>query len=110
MRRLVPIALTAALHRQLVARGLGRHREHEVIAMGKADLDAFSVFLGDRHYALGDEPSTTDATTFGFLATTIYVEGDNPLFCHAASLDNLTAYCERIRARYFTETLPPARI
>ena len=73
--------------------------------MGKADLDAASTFLGDKPYFLGDEPATIDATVFGFLGVSAYVEGDNPLFNHAASLDNLMAYCERMRARYFPETL-----
>jgi glutathione S-transferase len=63
------------------------------------------VFLGDRPYFLGNEPSGIDACVFGFLGVTIYVEGDNPLFRHAASLPNLVAYTERMRARYFPETL-----
>lgn len=104
-RDAVPLLFRSALAKQLYARGLGRHDEAEIIAMGKADLDAASAFLGDKPYFLGDDPATVDATAFGFLATSIYVEGDNPLFCHAASLPNLVAFCERVRARYFPETL-----
>ena len=50
------------------------------------------------------EPRKT-LRAFGFLGVTIYVEGDNPLYRHAASLPNLVAYTERMRARYFPETL-----
>ena len=35
----------------------------------------------------------------------VYVNGDNPLFSYAASLENLKRYCERLRAQYFPETL-----
>ena len=41
----------------------------------------------------------------GFLGVTIYVKGDNPLYRHAASLANLASYTERMRARFFPETL-----
>jgi glutathione S-transferase len=104
-RQVVPLMFMSAFRKQLYARGLGRHDEETIIAMGKADLDAASTFLGDKPYFLGDEPATIDATVFGFLGVSAYVEGDNPLFNHAASLDNLMAYCERMRSRYFPETL-----
>ena len=75
------------------------------IEMGKADLDAASDFLADKPYFLGQRPSSLDATAFGFLGVSVYVQGDNPLFNHAASLPNLVAYCERMRAQFFPETL-----
>jgi glutathione S-transferase len=93
------------LKKQLHARGLARHGESEILAQGKADLDALSRMLGDNEFFFGDRPSTIDACIFGFLGVTIYVNGDNPLFTYAASLPNLKRYCERMRARYFPETL-----
>lgn len=109
-RSIVPRIFLSAFKKQLHARGLGRHEEADIIAMGKADLDAASAFLADKPFFLGDEPSSIDACVFGFLGVSAYVEGDNPLFNHAASLDNLMSYCERMRARYFPETLPaPAK-
>jgi len=105
LRLLVPPLMLSQFKKQLYARGLGRHDEREIIAMGQADLTAASTFLGDRLYFLGDEPSSLDACAFGFLGVSVYVEGDNSLFRHAASLENLVAYSERMRARYFPETL-----
>jgi glutathione S-transferase len=105
IRTIAPPIFLSGLRKQLHARGLGRHDEPEIIAMGKADLDAASAFLADKPYFLGHEPATVDACAFGFLATSVYVSGDNPLFAHAASLRNLVDYCERMRARYFPETL-----
>jgi glutathione S-transferase len=104
-RPLVKAMFTGALKKQLYARGVSRHGEETLIEMGKADLDAASALLGDKKYFLGDEPHTVDACAFGFLATSIYVAGDNPLFNHGAAKENLAAYCERMRARYFPETL-----
>lgn len=105
LRAIVPVVLRTSLRRQLYARGLGRHRPREIVAMGQADLDAASSFLASKPFFLGEAPSSVDATAFGFLATSVYVEGDNPLFSHAASLENLVAYCDRMRARYFPETM-----
>jgi glutathione S-transferase len=104
-RPIVRTLFTRQLRKQLHARGVCRHTEEEILAMGKADLDAASAFLADKPFFLGEEPRTIDACIFGFLGASIYVSGDNPLFRHAASLDNLRRYTERIRARYFPETL-----
>lgn len=109
LRWIVPRVLRRQLGAQLHARGLGRHTESEIIAQGKADLDALSQLLGDREYFLGDRPSSLDACVFGCLACAVYVAGDNPLFNHAASKENLKRYCERVRGRYFPETVAAGR-
>jgi len=83
-RLIAPPMMRSQFKKQLYARGLGRHDESDIVAMGQADLDA---------------------TAFGFLGVTVYVTGDNPLYRHAASIPNLMAYTERMRARYFPETL-----
>ena len=105
IRWLLPTVLKRTFTTQLHARGMGRHSEDVIIAQGKSDLDALSVLLGDQAYFLGDRPSSIDACVFGFLGVTLYVAGDNPLYRHGASLENLLRYCERMRARYFPETL-----
>ena len=48
---------------------------------------------------------TTQSLELWNLGVTIYVEGDNPLYRHAASLGNLVAFTERMRSRSFPETL-----
>lgn len=105
LKWIVPKVVLKQLRKQLHARGLGRHAESEIIAQGKADLDALSCLLGDRAYFAGDQPSAIDACLLGFLGSSVYVRGDNPLFTYAASLPNLLSYCERMRARYFPETV-----
>jgi len=105
LRWLAPTMIKRAFGKQLHARGMGRHEEEVIIAQGKADLDALAELLGDQPYLLGDRPSSIDACVFGFLGVSLYVAGDNPLYRYGASLDNLMRYCERMRARYFPETL-----
>jgi glutathione S-transferase len=105
LRWLVPTVLKRSFGKQLHARGMGRHAEDIIIAQGKADLDALAELLGDQPYLLGDRPASIDACVFGFLGVSLYVAGDNPLYQYGASLDNLMRYCERMRARYFPETL-----
>lgn len=105
VRPLVVGLITSKFRKQLQARGLGRHSPDEIVAMGRADLDAAADFLGDKPYFLGDRPSGIDACVFGFLGVSVYVTGDNPLFRHAAEKPNLFAYCERLRALWFPETL-----
>ena len=105
LRWLVPTVLKRAFGKQLHARGMGRHSEDVIIEQGKADLDALAELLGDQPYLLGDRPASIDACVFGFLGVSLYVAGDNPLYQYGASLDNLMRYCERMRARYFPETL-----
>jgi glutathione S-transferase len=105
VRWLVPTVLKRTFTTQLYARGMGRHSEDVIIEQGKSDLDALSQLLGDQPYFLGDRPSSIDACVFGFLGVTLYVAGDNPLYQYAASCENLMSYCERMRERYFPETL-----
>jgi glutathione S-transferase len=105
IRWLVPTMIRRAFGRQLHARGMARHSEEVILAQGKADLDALSELLGDKPYFLGDEPSSIDACIFGFLGVSVYVAGDNPLYRYGASLENLMRYAERMRVRYFPETL-----
>lgn len=105
VRYILPTVVGRAFRKQLHARGMGRHAEDVIVAQGKADLDAIAALLGDKPFMLGDRPSLLDACVFGFLGVSIYVEGDNPLFRYAASLENLVRYTERLRAQYFPETL-----
>ena len=105
LRWLLPMVLKRAFSKQLYERGMGRHSEDVIIAQGKADLDALAGLLGDQPYFLGDRPSSIDACVFGFLGVSLYVDGDNPLYLYGASLQNLMRYCERMRERYFPETV-----
>lgn len=101
VRVLVRSLIRRDLRKQLHARGVGRHKDADIIRMGVADLDAASALLGDKPYFFGDEPTDIDATAFAFLALTRYTQFPSPLWSHFRGLTNLTAYCDRVLERYF---------
>jgi glutathione S-transferase len=84
-------------------RGIGRHTDAEIAGMASDDLQAAATWLGDARYFFGDQPTTTDCTLFGFLATTLWApipySAQDSLLRHA----NLISFCERMRERYWPE-------
>lgn len=98
--------LVAALARrgqlqELRGQGIGRHTAEEVYVLGKADLTALAVALGDKSYFLGEQPTSFDATAYAFVANLLWTPLDSPLTRHVRSLDSLTAYGERMKQRYY---------
>jgi len=81
--------------------GLGRHSKEEIYALGNADLTALSAYLEEKPYFMGEQPTSLDATAYGFLAHILYVGYESPLEAHARALPNLRAYCDRMRQRYY---------
>ena len=59
--------------------GLGRHNREEMYSLAIDDITALSAFLGDKPYALGDQPTTLDATAYGFLAALLVPPIASPL-------------------------------
>jgi glutathione S-transferase len=84
-------------------RGVARHDRDEIAGMAADDLRAASLLLGDQPYLFGDRPTTTDCTLYGFLSHTLWAP--IPYFAQEELRrhENLVAYCERMRARYWAE-------
>jgi glutathione S-transferase len=101
MRALLPALVRRSMKAQLHAQGLGRHREAEILAQGELFLNALSTALGARRYWFGDQPTSIDATLYGFLAVLILGDLDTPLRRSAMRCDNLVAYVGRLHATYF---------
>jgi glutathione S-transferase len=91
------------MRKQLYARGIARHSPEVIAAKGKADVDAFAAFLEDRPFMFGDEPSSYDASAFGLLAPVVYWPMETPVAQHARSLEPITAFCDRMKARCFKQ-------
>ncbi len=83
--------------------GLGRLPHDEIIARGRADLDAIAQTLGDRPYALGDAPHGVDAMLLGFLWTLQSHPFPSRLKEHVDGDDVLGAYATRMRDRYWAD-------
>ena len=101
LRQLVPVFARRGLRKQLHGQGTGRHSRDDIFAIGCRDVSALSELLGDQAFFLGDEPTSLDATGYGFLANLLWVPIDLPIRAHAQKLPNLEAYCQRMKARYF---------
>ncbi|KAG7170094.1 Failed axon connections-like 6 [Homarus americanus] len=64
------------------AQGIGRHSYAEVEEMGRKDLNALSVYLGEKRYLMGDEPTEVDCAVFGMLSQIL----NSPIFRPTANV------------------------
>jgi glutathione S-transferase len=96
------------MQRTLHLQGMGRHNRDEVYHIGCADITALSVMLGKKAYLFGDQPTSVDASAFGFLHNILHDGMGTPLTKRAESYANLVKYCERINAKYFTASADAA--
>ncbi|MGR9108545.1 MAG: glutathione S-transferase family protein [Gammaproteobacteria bacterium] len=103
IREIVAPIYRRLIKRQIYGHGLGRLTTEEIFALGKADLDAISVLLGQKPYMMGDNPTSIDATVFAFLTNTINLPIESEVKNHALSKKNLVDYCNRINAEFFPE-------
>jgi glutathione S-transferase len=95
--------------KHLFERGIARHTAEEVTAMGRADVDALSDWLGDRDWFVTDRPTKADATAFGLLAVSIRSPLPTPVCTYARTKPNLVAFVDRVLATYFTDEADVAR-
>lgn len=98
VRALASSYLRRNVRKMLREQGLGRHSREELYAMGRTDLRAIAVQLGNRAYFFGDGPTTIDAIAYGFLATLFFVPVETELKQIGLEYDNLRLYCERLGA------------
>lgn len=84
--------------------GLGRHSHEEVMEMGRKDLKALSLCLGEKPFLMGDKPTEVDCALFGFLAQVVWNSAGSPyLQMLETECINLQAYCHRIKERYWPD-------
>jgi glutathione S-transferase len=98
----MPLARRSFRH-HLFERGIARHSPAEVEAMGRADVDALSAWLGDRDWFIGDRPTKADASAFGLLAVAIRSGLDTPVCRYTRAQPNLVAFVDRMIGRLFAE-------
>ena len=102
-RDLIAFVYRYRIKAQIRGQGLARLTSEEIFNLGKEDIDALSLFLGDKAYFMGNEPTSLDATAFGILINTIGCPIESPVKEFALSKKSLVDYCNRMQLRYFPE-------
>ena len=86
--------------------GTARHSQHDVNVLVRTHLESLSTILANKPYLLGENPSDADASLFGVLDQFVYgrmVSKDMREMIQ--QFPNLCQFAERIRVRFFPETL-----
>jgi glutathione S-transferase len=87
--------------RDLWSQGAGRYTRTQVEARLCAGVSAVSTQLGEGPFFLGARPRTIDATVHAFMWSMLDAPFESRARTHARSLQNLRAYCDRMRQTYF---------
>jgi glutathione S-transferase len=91
------------LIKQMRFMGLQPANPDAAYAKGNAILDALSLYLGDKLFFLDDKPRSIDMSAYAFLANILDQHQSNPLQKHGQGLENLVAYCKRMKALTFKD-------
>ncbi|MBE9077809.1 glutathione S-transferase family protein [Romeria aff. gracilis LEGE 07310] len=101
LRKIVPAMVRRDVLRNLYGHGMGRHSRAEIYEMGQNDIKAISDFLADKPFLMGEQPTSLDATGYGFLANLFRLTLPSVLSDFARQFENLENYCDRMEARFW---------
>jgi glutathione S-transferase len=104
LKQVIPSIARKQAIQKLDGHGMGRHSASEIYQIGIADVTALSDFLADKPFFMGDRPTTLDATAYAFLSNILYTPIKSPLKRKVETLTNLTTYCDRVKARYYSNS------
>jgi glutathione S-transferase len=79
--------------------GIGRYEPPDVYRRGLTDLAALTNLLGEQQFLFGEQPVSTDAGLYGFIANIYFFEIDTPLRAFVASHPNLVRHCKSVHER-----------
>lgn len=105
LRLIIPRVARKNLLKQLHGQGMGRHTPQEIFEIGKRDITAVSDFLGNKPFFMGSEPTTADATVYAFVANLLWVPIESVVKEHAKRLKNLEPYCQRMKEKFYKDSL-----
>lgn len=103
LRFIVPIVARHNIKKQFYGHGMGRHQNAEIYALACADIAAVADFLGNKTFFLGDKPTTLDAAAYAYLTNIMWIPIESPAKRYAMQLENLQAYCHRMKERYYAD-------
>ena len=79
--------------------GIGRYAPEQVYARGIGDLRVVADLIGARGFVFGTEPTSIDASIYGFVANIRFYDIDTPLRQYVMSRPDLVRHCDAIHAR-----------
>ena len=91
------------VQRDMRGHGMGRHSLDEAMQMGRENLAAISDWLGDKPFMHGETPTAVDASVGAFVANAHDDDFGTGLPELTRAHDNLGAYADRIRARFYPD-------
>lgn len=102
MRLFGPV-ISRIIRKEAHGHGIGRHTKDEVMDMAINDILALSIYLGNKKYFMGNEPTEVDCAIFGFLAQLIYVPIPEIENLINADMKNIKEYCQRMKERFWPD-------
>jgi len=84
------------LIKQSKAQGLGRHKPHEVYAIGEKQIQSISILLGEKKFFFENKITYFDATVYAFLVTIFRQPIESPLKKVLSRCPNLCKYIIRL--------------
>lgn len=103
MREELKRGLQEEVRKAMMSRGIARHSEAEIVALGVRSLKALEVFLGQKQFLMGEEPCGADAFVFATLAGAMTPYFPSPLRDEAIKFPTLVAYVTRMFDRFYPE-------
>jgi glutathione S-transferase len=90
---------------QLDNQGMGRHSAEEITQIICADIQALSDFLADKSFFMGEQPTTLDATAYGYIGNFIKAPYQSPMVDYILQCSNLCTHSEQMTQQFFSEFL-----
>lgn len=91
------------VRRTMIARGIARHSDPEIVGLAVRSLKALEIFLGEKQFLMGDDPCGADAFVFATLAAAMTPYFSSPLRDEAIRFPTLVAYVTRMFDRFYPE-------
>ena len=95
--KVLPLMIRHMLLRQMSRRGMSPNNTESAYAPGIKLIEVLAHLLGDKPYFLGDKIRTVDMSVYAFLSNIVDQPHANLIQEYAKNMDNLVAYCERIK-------------
>ncbi|HYE45332.1 MAG TPA: glutathione S-transferase family protein [Caulobacter sp.] len=103
MREGLRVGLLEAVRANLMAVGMLRHSDEEIVWLAERSLTAIAVQLGDKPFLYGERPVGSEAVVYAMLAGILTPFFDSPLRRKAEAMSSLVAYVERMNQRFYPE-------